>query len=46
MACKTCETYGYTWCRYEHYPAKGMKEYRFCNDCGEGSFSKKYPKTN
>ena len=39
MACKTCIKFGYTIIRYENW-----RENRYCKDCGEGSFNRKYPK--
>ena len=37
--CKTCNKTGYNMIRYVNY-----REYRYCEDCGEGSFNRRYPK--
>ena len=34
-----CNNTGYNMIRYVNY-----REYRYCKDCGEGSFTRRYPK--
>ena len=37
--CDECNKTGYNMIRYVNY-----REYRYCEDCGEGSFNRRYPK--
>ena len=38
MSCQTCTKVGFMTIRYDNF-----REYRFCDDCGDGSFTRKYP---